>query len=151
MVTEQPDPATWWNFRYGVPVEQHNLSFGRCIVPFTNVVEARSIGCESTDPGFTRASTVTTASAWDISSDSDSYGLQSADRAAGTSRLGAAMPEWVHGASGHGLSLVPPTLLPQSLLHQDWFSSDRSTESKSKRAKHRLRPDIYLPLDKNSK
>ena len=135
-------------------MEQHNLSFGRCIVPFTNVVEARSIGCESTDPGFTRASTVTTASTWDVSSDSCSYWLQSADRAAGTSHLGAAMPAGVHGASGHGLyqngavPLVPPTLLPQSLLHQDWFSSDRSTESKGKQAKHWLRPDFYLPHDK---
>ena len=47
-----------------------------------------------------------------------------------------------------GVQMVPPTLLPQSLLHQDWFSSDRSSESKGKRAKHWLRPDFYLPHEK---
>ena len=64
---------------------------------------------------------------------------------------GGGTPNAVPGglsSTGAGMPIVPPTLLPQSLLHQDWFTSDRSTESKGKRAKHWLRPDYYLPHDK---
>ena len=46
-----------------------------------------------------------------------------------------------------GVPLVPPTLLPQSLLHQDWFG-DSKPESKSKRSKHWMRPDFYIPSEK---
>ena len=61
----------------------------------------------------------------------------------GMGAVGSARPGMVLGSR-----IVPPTLLPQSLLHQDWFSSDRSTESKGKRAEHWLHPDFYLSHDK---